>query len=97
MSRIICVITGCGISCGAGYAWGDLHMVEDTLIFNAVLDSSGNTKWDFEKQNLERLRDRPLVTLRPEANYFERRGVIIFSREEAQFNAPATNKLNYVQ
>lgn len=86
MSAPECVITGCALvkDEGRAWAWGDLHRMDDCFIFNAVLED-GQAKWHHTP--LEEAHNA--MVLRPEAPYFERRGVIVFHRSQCAPNMAA--------
>ena len=83
----VCIITGCVLwdmhhDCRAH---GDLHMIGDTYVFNAAVDSTRETVW---------IREPVLATERVlyiTGDYFERRGVIVVHQENAELN-PAARK-----
>jgi len=77
-----CVITGCALHGENGWAWGDLHAQGDQFIFNACLDERGETKWH---QTQPRPVSKVLVLTSME-HYFERRGVIIVSKNDAEIH-----------
>lgn len=86
MSAPECLITGCALvkDEGRAWAWGDLHRLGDCFIFNAVLED-GQAKW----HNTPFEEGRKAMVMRPEAPYFERRGVIVIPCAECDANVPA--------
>lgn len=86
MTSPICLITGCRLivpQMGA-HAWGDLHMVGTSFVFNAVLEN-GETAWEFTKP---RTGDKE-ISIMDGAPFFERRGVIVFDALHSVFNQAA--------
>lgn len=90
---IECLITGCGFFDAASnrYAWGDLHRVGSALVFNACLEE-GETRWEYGRPPPT---DRPLVTFLG-SNYFERRGVLVFSGLYVEMNDEAKVRAQWV-
>lgn len=89
------IITGCELVDPSSnrIAHGDLWRCGDVFFFNAVL-SDGETAWKPNNLTPDQLRDRRIITLKPEVNYFERRGIIIFPTAWGQLN---TGALTYLQ
>jgi len=83
-----CLITGCALISFEGTAWGDLHRIEGTYIFNAVL-KNGETAWDYLVHEHDKVVDCTSCN-----EYFERRGVICFSAYEATLNDVAEEYLS---
>jgi len=78
---IRCIKTGCILidQNQSKQVYGDLHQINgDTYIFNACLDKHGETNWD---SGIEC--NSPAVYT---DHYFERRGVIVFSAQDAVYN-----------
>lgn len=76
MSTLKCMITGCTLLIleEGKKVHGDFHMLDDTCIFNACLTNAGETAW----QCTSRDPDPTELIVIVEAEYFERRGVIVF-------------------
>lgn len=90
MSRHIsarCIITGCAlIDTEQGrQVHGDLHQLDDSYIFNACVNQVGEAAWEYDTST----NSRAIYV----ANYFERRGVIVFSIIAASFNQAAEDYL----
>lgn len=87
MSTPECVITGCALvkDDGRAWAWGDLHRLADCFIFNAVLED-GQAKWHYTPFPDD---GRKAMVMQSEAQYFERRGVIVFHRSQCTPNMAA--------
>lgn len=78
-----CLITGCALTNGSSYVWGDLHDMGSVYIFNACLDA-GEAAWqditaDLSPKHLD-------IT---NAEYFERRGVFVISKSTANLSKAA--------
>jgi len=86
-----CIITGCEFfSPHEGkIVHGDLHRIGDTLIFNACTDKAGNAEWRY----VPRPWQGDMVITARSAQYFERRGVIVFEQSEAELNDRAMEYL----
>lgn len=86
-----CLITGCTLYIPAEgkHVHGDLHSVAPGVFaFNAVL-INGDTRWDHDGLNVTDSAKVVAVC----GDYYEKRGVIAFSRESAEFNQAAITYL----
>lgn len=83
-----CLITGCALVTPLNdYAWGDLHRIGATWVFNPTLDN-GETNWQ-RNVDLKAYADECQLIIfehMPAAGYFERRGVIVIEHDWAQLN-----------
>lgn len=77
-----CLITGCELSIPNATQHGDLFLVSDTWVFNAV----GEPEYGGQ---LSEGRKALLVREGFHQNYFERRNVYVIPREEAKLNTHA--------
>jgi hypothetical protein len=92
-----CVITGCALVVEAENkaVWGDLHRVGvDTYVFDAVLKNEENgaharANWKYPYF----LNKDKAIHIINCADYFERRGVIVFRIADSKFNAVAEEYL----
>ena len=89
-ARPECVITGCGLSDGLAWNWGDLHRFGGVWIFHGA---SHTTTW-LSYDSPVRLRDEKALIVEPECSYFERRGVFVLSTTGTRLNARAQEYLN---
>ena len=87
MSRLETIITGCALAdeLNERTVWGDLWIIGDVYIFNAVLDSNGDAAWqDGHSPNTMKS-----LHIRLNVDIFERRGVIVVQRKDALLNPVA--------
>jgi hypothetical protein len=86
------IITGCWIKEGDAVAHGDLHELDSVYIFNAVVNRSGDTNWQFgtELPPTSRVLD---VT---NAFTFERRAVIVAAKSLCKLSPAAKEYLGHV-
>lgn len=91
-----CVITGADLVVfGEGKAvHGDLHTMGDVYIFNAVLDGGGDIAWKHGITAADFIETDCKVVGVNSSHYFERRGVIVFSKTSATLNDAAFQYLN---
>lgn len=85
MSAPHCLITGCelvDLNSGAT-AHGDLHRIGDSYVFNAVRDEFGETKWQHVEPH------SPRIVYVGIGDVFERRGVVVFSVDDAALSDAA--------
>lgn len=85
--QIECIITGCYLVAGNKKVHGDLHAGGQCYVFNAVLDEHGQASWlhgPFEEGH------RALL-IHPNADYWERRGVIVIPKMNATLNQGAAD------
>ena len=95
------LITGCNLVDPSSnrIVHGDLWECGDTYFFNAVLSpinrSIGATEAAWEPLDLtpDQLRDYRIITIKPEVNFFERRGIILFPKAWGQLNTGALKYL----
>ena len=91
-----CLITGCALQKYGdteSYAWGDLHMQGNRLIFNAVTDSkTGETVWFSHDPARERL-DKKRLHIPVGCDYFERRGVFVVSADPILLSREAIERI----
>lgn len=83
MRHAECICTGCDFfsPVEGRFVHGDLHQLNDTYIFSACMDESRvNCAWEYQRQ------PGKLVISCTDNSYFERRGVIVFSRTSAEMN-----------
>ncbi len=88
-----CLITGCDLIIEAEGKWvhGDLHeLSKGILIFNAVLTEQGKCAWKYQGQQAVRKNSNQILLC---ADYFERRGVITFSKADCSINQAAFDYL----
>lgn len=89
-----CIITGCGLqddARGTQY-WGDLHQLGDVWIFNAVTDPKGQPiPQPYRDPKGPVCPSFLIVREAPWENYFQRRGVFVIPKSEADLNDTATN------
>ena len=89
-----CIITGCALVDQSGGSeravHGDLYRAGDTFIFNAVLNDKGEAAWRYDgaDRNDSLAGDRRTAYIHA-GEFFERRGVIVFSKQQAMLNAAA--------
>lgn len=78
-----CVLTGCDFYDPVQIQWvrGDLHRIGDCYILTANTTESHNCNWQFGPS-----RPGEMVVSAMQAAYFERRGVIVFTKDVAVFN-----------
>lgn len=65
--------------------YGDLHLVGDALVFNAVL-ADGEAAWNYEPRVLSTSRYFEFHPGPTGVDYFERRGVLVFPKDAARFS-----------
>lgn len=88
MNHPECIITGCALVVDneGKWLWGDLHMLGNTLIFNGA--------WNFALGTGASYGDPPdgdrAVHIDSNA-CFERRGVIVFHRDDCELNQAASD------
>jgi hypothetical protein len=85
------LITGCTlyILAEGKCLHGDLHVLDSTFIFNGVLHHF-DAAWMYgDEAVILRNPQTRVVLLRAGSPYFERRGVVVFDRQHADFNACA--------
>jgi hypothetical protein len=84
-----CVCTGCDFfdPLGGRVVHGDLHHVGASYVFNSCVNAKGEAAWEYKPADNG---DRVVCA----NDYFERRGVIVFSAEGADMNDAMTR---YVQ
>lgn len=86
------LITGCGIYLpGEGKAvWGDLWECGEAFIINACLNDDGDSAWCYNMPDnaYSELGCRCLIA-HHNAIYFERRGIIVIAKTDAELNVAA--------
>lgn len=90
------IITGCDLAVPGDHkaVHGDLWSLSDCYIFNAVLTEKGEAAWfPYDDYTISQLQNKKIITLKPNVNYFERRGVIVFLLAHGQYNTGALNYL----
>ena len=92
MSIPKCIITGCEFYSPQDmrHVRGDLFEIGNCYIFNALTDGNGNAAWKDGRPGLGDM----IIGSRNDA-YFERRGVFVFSKTDAEFNDRAEEYLKY--
>jgi hypothetical protein len=85
-----CIITGCVLRNGGQNVGGDLHRIGDAYVFNAIVTENGATRWVDDDTYSHYQRE---VDASGSVQYFERRGVVVFSRAGAVLNEAAHNYL----
>src|SRR4051812_44713600 len=86
-----CIITGCELRHGDRCAWGDLFMIGEAWVFNAILDDDGQTMWQNVPPAAAWSGRRALLVkgIPRDEVYFERRGVIVIQRQHGELNPDA--------
>lgn len=86
-----CLITGCAlvVDHGSRWAWGDLHRIGNSYVFNAAEYDARETKWQYDMKNLR----GPSVHILHADNIFDRRGVVVFSLSVAVLDALAEKRI----
>ena len=88
MSRLETIIIGCALvdPMNDRQVWGDLWIIGNVYIFNAVVDASSAAAWQpGQPPNVMKA-----LYIDPEARFFDRRGVIVVQRTDAALNSVAT-------
>ncbi|MGD9674519.1 MAG: hypothetical protein AB7U98_13685 [Candidatus Nitrosocosmicus sp.] len=80
-----CVITGCAMQVGNAYAWGDLHELGDTWIFNGVPTKDARMVWVHYPPAADQ---KILIVTNPDAT-FTRRGLCVIPKSCAELNLVA--------
>lgn len=85
-----CLITGADLVQADGNVTvhGDLHKVGSTYVFNAVRTPQGDANWRRSLPQTNR------VIYVQAKDYFERRGVIVFSADDAILSTHAASYIN---
>jgi hypothetical protein len=83
MNQAQCIATGSEFfsPIEGRYVHGDLIALGDAFIFNAVTNREGQTAWQYGHPG-----PGLLIAAAKDGAYFERRGVIVFTRDAASFN-----------
>lgn len=91
-----CLITGARLMLPGERksVWGDLHSCGAALIFNAVLNTEGEADWAWGGDPARLPLGEKRVEIPATFPYFERRGVIVFDKWNARFNAEAARHIH---
>lgn len=81
-----CIINGCDLidEYSGRHVHGDLHLEGDCYVFNACPDGGNNTAWRYSPSDASKT-----ITLSAAHNWFERRGVIVVSKDWAVLSEKA--------
>lgn len=91
--RLNCLITGCELIIEDRVYHGDLHAIDDeNLVFNAVVDHNGQPRVTHNVDTDELMTSAKCCVFVRDDDLWERRGVVLFKREHAQFNEAATKR-----